>query len=436
MAEIAPFRALRYNPRLVPDLAPVVTPPYDVISPAAQAEYYARHPNNMVRLILARADAEETPGQDRYQAAARTYAAWREAGVLCRDAQPAVYPYEQAFPIDGRVVRRRGLVALLKLADYEQAVVFPHERTFPRHKNDRLQLMRACPAHLESILAFYPGPAAPLAALLERCLQTAPLAAVTDADGVTHRLWSLIDAAAIRAARRALQDEPVIIADGHHRYETALAFVKERAAAGRFESARAPELFVLVNLVCAADPGLLILPTHRLLRGEPPADLDLRLGRAFQAERFRVENAAGLRAALATGRPRAGVSFLVYEGAGRVLRLVGQGGEAKEAEDQAEGSPGWPDAAILHRRVLEGLLGVAADADRIAYTHSEAEAMETVDGGRASLAFLLHPPSVGQVQAVALAGGRMPQKSTYFYPKVLSGLFIHPIEPGESVPLV
>ena len=434
MAEIAPFRALRYDPRLVPDVSRVVTPPYDVISPEAQADYYARHRQNVVRLILAREHSPESPDMDRYQAAARTYTAWKETGVLRRDPEPALYPYEQEFSLFGRSYRRRGIFTLLKLAEYDEGIVFPHERTFPRHKNDRLQLMRACPAHLESILAFYPGPGTPLTLLLERAMQRDPLVAVTDDDAVTHRLWSMSEATDIACAVATLRNQPVVIADGHHRYETALTFRKERTA--QAGPSRAPEQFMLVNLVHAEDPGLVILPTHRVLRGSVPAGADLErlLGRTFQLERLTAQDPASLREILSKGQPPPGVSYVVYLGGGHAIRLIGNGGAVPR--DRQQEANVWPDADILHRYVLEELLGVHREADVIAYTHSEAEATRMVDTGHASLAFLLTPPTVGQVQSVALAGGRMPQKSTYFFPKVLSGLLMYPLERGELVPSV
>ena len=427
MAEIAPFRALRYNPRLVPDLRAVVTPPYDIISPEAQAGYYARDPYNVVRLVLAQHNAPETPGLDRYQAAARTYAAWRREGVLIRDAEPGIYVYEQAFTVAGHSYRRRGILALLKLAEYGEGVVFPHERTFPRHKDDRLQLMRACPAHLESILAFYPSQTRSLSALLDQCMQNDPLARVVD-DGTAHQLWSMSDAASVAVAVQALKDQPVIIADGHHRYETALNFRNERT---RTDLARGPEQFVLVHLVAVTDPGLLILPTHRLVRGPIPLDIEARLGQGFAVECFAARDAAHLRGMLAESRGTQGVSFLMYIGKGATLRLRGTGGPNADSI----GSAMWPDADVLHRQIFGECLDLGPEPDRIAYTHSEAEAIAAVDAGSASLACLMTPPSVAQVQAVALSGGRMPQKSTYFYPKVMSGLVLHPIEEGERVPV-
>ncbi len=421
MAEIAPFRALRFNPQRVPDLRDVVTPPYDVISPAAQQEYYARHPLNVIRLVLARDRSDELPGLDRYQAAATTFSDWRHKGVLVQDPEPGIYVYEQVFEVAGQSHRRRGMLALLRLAEYGHGVVFPHERTFPRHKDDRLKLMQACPAHLESILAFYPQLAPSLSALFDQCMHEDPLARVIDHAGTRHQLWSMVDATGIATAVEAVRNQPVIIADGHHRYETALNYRNERAT---MAAARAPEQFVLVNLVAGDDPGLLILPTHRLVHGPVPADIESRVQRQFAVERVPIESATQVQGMLATADA---ASFLLYSGEGRALRI-----RTKTAQSSSQ----WPDADILHQQILSDLLEIGGEPERLSYTHSAGEAMQAVDAGRAALACFMAPPSVAQVQAVALAGGRMPQKSTYFYPKVLSGLVIHPIDADDRVPQV
>jgi len=436
MAGIVPFRALRYDPQRIPDLAAVVTPPYDVISAEAQLRYRRRHPHNFVRLILAREDPPDGGGRDRYDRAARAYRGWREDGILRRDPAPAIYLYEQAFTLGGRGFRRRGFLAGLRLEEYQAGVVFPHERTFSRHKDDRLRLMRACPANLEAILGFYAGPAAPVAALLERGMSGPPAVALTDEEGEEHRLWPLTDPGEIRLLQGALADRPVFIADGHHRYETALQFRDER----RRELGAAGEAdFVLANLIHAEDPGLVILPTHRILR-QPPAGgaaaLRAGLERHFQVAEIPVDPGrpgAGLAAVLAdlsaAGPGRA--VFALYARGAAILRLALRGEAAPPA---AEGEPACVSrlpVAILHRLVigeLYGMAGPGAGGEQIGYTRDAEEAFRAVATGEAQTALFLSPPRVEDVRAVACAGGRMPQKSTYFYPKVLSGLLVRPLE--------
>ncbi len=449
MAEIIPFRALRYNPRFVPDLAQVVAPPYDVISPEAQDRYYARHPYNVVRLILAK-DETGVSGRDRYACAAQAFADWRREGSLRRDPAPAVYLYEQEFCVgEAQRLRRRGLLALVRLHDYADGVIFPHERTFSRYKDDRLRLMRACPANLEAILGFFPGPTPGVAAILDRRLKTEPSVALVDDEGVSHRLWLAQESAEVEALQAALHDRPIVIADGHHRYETALNFRNERQAhdaTGR-DAARRPDSFVLMNLVPADDPGLVILPTHRIIRRRPACvgeALTAALARHFRLTPHSVDAGdplPALQRALAdlTRRGAAGVACAVYAGGAAVLVLE----LADPATTQAllaEGrSPAFAnlDVAVLHRLLVEGILGVSSSSeadDSIQYTRDGAQALGEVAAGRASVALFLNPPRVDQVQAVAMAGERMPQKSTYFYPKVLSGLVINPLDTAELAP--
>ena len=446
MAEIIPFRALRYAPQLVPDLAKVVTPPYDVISPDAQERYYARHSYNVIRLILARDAPPGSARGTRYEAAARTYAAWRRDGVLRRDAAPTLYLYEQEFPWgDGRRLRRRGLLAMLRLHDYADGVVFPHEQTFSRHKDDRLQLMRACPADLEAILGFTPGPNPAVGTILDRYMETDPAIRLVDEDGIGHRVWLLQAPAEVAAIQAALRDRPVVIADGHHRYETALNFRDERQTrdpAPPEVARRRLDSFVLMNLVLADDPGLVILPTHRVIRGRPAClgeALRATLRRHFAITTFPLDVAdplPGLRRALDDLGRRKGIACGLYAGGPEVLvlELVDESiPQILRAEGRA---PEYArlDVAVLHRLVIEGILEIPAaqqSDDAIQYTRDEAEALRAVMSGEAPLALFLNSPRVEQVQAVAMAGERMPQKSTFFFPKVLSGLVISPLDPGE-----
>ena len=451
MAEIVPFRALRYNPQFVPDLKLVVAPPYDVISAEAQERYHARHPHNVVRLILAREGGQGAPGQDRYERAAWTFAAWQAEGILARDPEPGIYVAEQEFSMgEGHRIRRRGFMSLVRLASYDEKIVFPHEHTFAKYREDRLRLMRACPANLDPVFGFYPGQDGPIRAVLDRCTEADPQVQVTDEDGIRHRLWILRDPAEVTSLARAFRDRPVIIADGHHRYETALNFRDERQA----RDTAPPEVqrcrldnFVLMYLVSAGDPGLVILPTHRVIRQRPllaREALRQALERFFRIEAFPLDPGnpvMSLRIALADlhRRRRDAVAFGLYAG-GREVLVLELADEAVIHSLVAAGhSPEYArlDVAILHRVVIEQILGIQPTGqadDSIHYTRDEAAALEAVASGEAHLALFQNPPRVEQVQAVALAGERMPQKSTFFYPKVLSGLVINPLDPTELAP--
>ena len=449
MAEIIPFRALRYNPQVVSDLKLVVTPPYDVISPEAQERYHARHPHNVVRLILAKDAGGEAP--DRYERAARTFAAWQAEGILTRDPEPGMYVAEQEFSVgEGHRIRRRGFITMMRLAAYEEKIVFPHERTFAKYREDRLRLMRACPANLEPIFGFYPGPDGSVCTVLDRSMEAVPQVDFVDEDGTRQRLWILREPAAVAALTQAFRDRPVLIADGHHRYETALNFRQERRArdaAPPEVQRRRPDDFVLMYLVSAQDPGLVILPTHRVIRQRPLLAGDS-LRRALERY-FRIEVCSldpgnpvmSLRIALAGihRRRQDAVAFGLYAGDGELLVL--ELGDQTAVHDliAAGHSPEYArlDVAILHGVVIERVLGIQATGqadDAIQYTRDEGQALQAVAAGNAHLALFQNPPRVEQVQAVALAGERMPQKSTFFYPKVLSGLVINPLDPAELAP--
>jgi uncharacterized protein (DUF1015 family) len=445
MAEIIPFRALRYDPHRIPDLAQVVTPPYDVISPEAQDRYYARHPHNVVRLVLAKPETPGAPGGSRYARAAATYAAWRREGILRRDPTPAIYLYEQEFSAGQTSrLRRRGLLALVRLHEYAEQVILPHERTFSRHKDDRLQLMRACPANLEAILGFYPGSNQAIGALLDRYMDTDPVVRLVDEEGVGHRLWLVEAPPEVATLCAALRDRPVVIADGHHRYETALTFRNERRSQNPTPAAAARhrlEDFVLMNLVPSDDPGLVILPTHRVIRRRPARSetaLTETLARHFRTVPFPLDAAnplPSLQAALAdlARREGVGIACAFYTGGREILVMELTDPTVPQAFVAEGRAPAYAelDVAVLHRLLVEEILGIPQATqtdDSIQYTRDASLALAAVSSGEAAAALFLNPPRVEQVQAIAMAGERMPQKSTFFFPKVLSGLILSPLD--------
>ncbi len=445
MAEIIPFRALRYDPHRIPDLAQVVTPPYDVISPEAQDRYYARHPNNVVRLVLAKYEPPGVPGGSRYARAAATYTTWRRDGILGRDPTPAIYLYEQEFSAGQTSrLRRRGLLALVRLHEYAEQVILPHERTFSRHKDDRLQLMRACPANLEAILGFYPGSSGEIGAVLDRYMDTDPAVRVVDEEGIGHRLWLVEAPPEVATLCAALRDRPVVIADGHHRYETALTFRNERRSQNPTSAAAARHRlddFVLMNLVSSDDPGLVILPTHRVIRRRPTraeTALTATLARHFRTVPFPLDAAnplPSLQAALAdlARREGAGIACAFYTGGREILVMELTDPTVPQAFVAEGRAPAYAelDVAVLHRLLVEEILGIPQATqtdDSIQYTRDASLALAAVSSGEAAAALFLNPPRVEQVQAIAMAGERMPQKSTFFFPKVLSGLILSPLD--------
>ncbi len=393
MAVVRPFRALRYDPARVGDLGAVVAPPYDVISAAQREALYDRSPWNVVRLILPR-EAE------RAAAAAATLAAWTESGVLRRDPDPALYFYSQEFSLaDGSRYTRDGVLCRLGLEEFSTGVVRPHERTFPGPKQDQLALLRATGAYLSPIFGLYARPDERLRDVAS--VSGPPLQEIVEDHGEVHRLWRLADPGAIARVTATLGPETIFIADGHHRYETGLAYRRERGAAG-------PDS-ILAFLSNMEEDGLVVLPTHRLLRVPlrlAPAAIDARLRDGFAVEPL----AAG------APRPDGAIDVVLPD---RRLRV-------RPREAALAAVRGLPpsvralDVAVLHDALLGPVLGV--QPGDLTFTHDDDEAVAEVAAGRSTAAFLLNPPSVAAVRAVCLAGELMPEKSTYFYPKLASGL--------------
>ena len=403
MAVVRPLMGVRYDAARVGDVGRVVAPPYDVISPAQQEALHDASPYNVVRLILSR-DA------DRAATAAATLRQWLDAGVLRRDPEPGVYVYVQSFRLpDGSTRRREGVICRLGLEEFASGVVRPHERTFPGPKADRLALLRATGANLSAIFGLYAAPGASLATWLGPVTDAPPIVDIVRPDGDADRLWRVTDPAAITRLMAGIQSQTVFIADGHHRYETALAYWKERGRPAEASS-------VLAFLANMDQDGLVILPTHRLVRGPLALAADA-LARRL-AERFVVEP-------LPPGRARvAGEIDCVLPD--RRLRLRARP-NVGELLAQVPAAVRGLDLSVLHGAILEPLLGVRPD--QLAFTHDDDEALAAVAGGQAAAAFLLNAPSLAEVRAVCLAGELMPEKSTYFYPKLLSGLVIDLVGP-------
>jgi uncharacterized protein (DUF1015 family) len=400
MAVVSAFPGLRYDPARVGPLAAVVAPPYDVISPAEQAALYARSPYNAVRLILPREG-------DRAAAAARTLREWIEARVLVTDAEPALYLYSQRFTVpDGRALVRDGVICRLRLEEFSSGVVRPHERTFAGPKADRLALMRATGAYLSPIFGLYARPGERLRELVGPL--GAPALDVTDPTGCGHVLWRVTDRAAIDRCREALAPETIYIADGHHRYETGLAYRDELGGAGA-------SAWIMACLVNMAEEGLVILPTHRLLRA--PRRLD------SAALAGALEGAFAVEPLGATGPRPAGAIDLVLPD--RRLRLRPTAGAAARLAHLPPVIRRL-DVAVLRDALLVPL-GIRPD--ELAFTHDDAEAARAVASGEATAAFLVNPPSMEAVRAVSHAGEVMPEKSTYFYPKLADGLVMDLVGP-------
>lgn len=426
MVMLRPFRALRYAGDKVGGLARVVAPPYDVIDDRQRDELYDRSEHNVVRLILGREE-------DRYAAAAEALARWREDGVLQRDVRPALYYYEEEFALaDGTRHTRRGVLTTVKIEPFSAGVIRPHERTFARAKKDRMALLRACRTNLSPIFGLFAREPEVLGPLRDVCARSESVE-LTDGNGWRHRMWIVEDEAAQQAVTQALASETVFIADGHHRYETALEYRDARDAEGSSPS-DAPHKFVLMYLTSMREPGLLVLPTHRILGAGVAIDGDdllARLSPHFDVRSFARNELPALHRYLAEAPEEA--RFAVALRGREEIVALGLRDASVLDRYAAEVTPTVRklDVTVLDAVVLRGILGVdtvaAEQAGDLRYTHTDSDAVAAVDAG-ASAAFLMNAPRLDAVADVCVSGEVMPQKSTYFYPKLLSGLVLHPLE--------
>ncbi|HEX6543497.1 MAG TPA: DUF1015 domain-containing protein [Ktedonobacterales bacterium] len=436
MADVRPLPGIRYADEA--RLAALVTPPYDVISPEAQARYYERDPHNIIRLELGRDEPGDDDLNNRYTRAAAAFAEWRRTGVMKQD-EPSLYIYEQRFASGGEQYARTSLLARVRLEPWDARVILPHERTLSKPKDDRLKLTRACAATLSPIMSFYDDPAGELAGLLKTIQAQPPLAAFSDDAGEEHRLWVVRDDGLDVLLADFFADRQLYIADGHHRYETALNYREEVRALRRGVSDEDAVNFTLMGLSALQDPGLVVLPTHRILRDLDAArlaTLDETLASSFTTEPLEGDAAAWSRALAEAGTSGTALVLVRPDGA-RLLRLTDAGRAAMRdvRGDDLGTSDAWRslDVAVLHALVLDAALSVTPEAVRagehVTYTRDAeaAEAAVRTGSNGTQLAVLLNATPPEAIRDVARAGDRMPQKSTYFYPKLVTGLVINPL---------
>jgi len=412
VTDVRPFRALRYDPARV-ELDRVIAPPYDVVNAEERAFYWQRDPHGAIRLELTE-DPEAEAATD-YHEVAETIAAWRREGVLRLDEAPALYALRQRFTgPQGEPREREGFFAALRLEPYERRIVRPHERTLAGPKADRLKLLRATRANLSPIFLLYEDPERRLTELLRTCLDAGPAVEARDPAGIQHRLVPLRDAAAIATVRAFLAERPVVIADGHHRYETALAYHAERGA-----PADAPEAFVLAYFADAYAPGSLLLPIHRVVREVPAPDDATWRARlpGWREQRVPCPDPERIPALLAEHLAPLDAerqAFAADDGSG-VLRIF-----SRPRRDEAE-----IGTRVLHEEVLGGVFGLDEAAVRdgaVAFPKQPLEAARDVRAGRGTVALYLNPLRPADVFRITAAGQVLPQKSTYFHPKLPTGL--------------
>ena len=460
MARIYPFRALRYDTSRV-QMEDVVTQPYDKISPEMQQRYYERSPYNLIRVILGKHEPDDTEAQDFlpageqahnvYTRAAESLNDWRAEGILAEEAEPALYGYSQTYtvPHTNEVRERRGFIALGHLYDYADKVVYRHEQTFPKHKSDRLALFKATRAYCEQIYMLYSDPGFTAEKLIfgsgrdGKDTRRADLA-ITDEYGVVHRVWKLTDPALINLIVTAMADKKLIIADGHHRYETSVAYAKERSAQlklalgepldpdeklspSHLPAPPFPEAAMMMTFVNMDAPGITILPTHRVVFGLTDFKTEDFLAKA--AEFFSVTPLVSVDLEALTAAE--GTAFLVVTRDGNHL-LRAKPEAVKAALAGIPARQAQLDVVQLHSILLDKILGLTTERitqlGNVRFIREADEAVEEVHSGAADVAFLIKPITLDQLRDVSLSGDVMPQKSTDFYPKLLSGLAIYALD--------
>jgi len=434
MPEIQAFRGIRYDLGHVGSLSEVVAPPYDVIGPELQDELYKKHPCNAVRLVLNRiepGDDDET--NNRYTRAGRFLKNWRSEGVLFTEANPAIYVYHQQFTFAGQTHTRRGFMARMRLSRFGEGQVFPHEETMPGPKADRLMLTALCRANLSQIFGLYPDSEQEAQSLLDAAVADAAPIEATDHLGVVNRLWPVTDVETISAVSAVMGPKPIFVADGHHRYETACHYRDQLYDAGTLTPDH-PARFVLMMCVAMEDPGLVVFPTHRLFRGLPELsseELAAKLGDCFTIEPAGEgpEQAGNVWEEIETGDDQGTLGLFANKDQRWVVARITDAGRAMMAEVAKDHNQQWQQlgVSILHRLLIQRLLG-GTDLPKPTYVHLVDEVVEGCRGGEYPLAALVMPATVDHIRSISLGGERMPAKSTYFYPKLLSGLVINPLE--------
>jgi uncharacterized protein (DUF1015 family) len=406
MPVVRGFKGIRYNPDKIEDFGSILAPPYDVINPAEQDEFHESDPLNVIRLILPKGE-----GDSKYEHAANTFRDWIAEKILIQDTEPSIYPYYQEFEENGKKFTRKGFLARVKLEDFSTKKILPHERTFPKHKLDRLKLNRVCKANMSPVFSVYSDPDGGIEKLIDENLPDTPIFDVTYRDGIRNRLWRISDASVISLVTDEMADKSFLIADGHHRYETALEYrnLEREKKNGAGEE---PYDYVMMYISRAEGEGLIINPTHRVIKNLGNYTVDGFLEKLW--EEFTVEKMPF----------QAGISKIRFE----EFSVVTKDPESAYRVSSPKTAP--PDYArlgvmLLHNIVFKKIL--IEEESGIFYTKYLDEALELVRHGDYALAFILPELRANDILEVVLASDRMPHKTTYFYPKILSGLTFNPL---------
>lgn len=433
MAEVVPFCGVRYNKALIADIADVVAPPYDVISPDEQEGFHQRHPNNVIRLILGKAEPGDNGQHNIHSRAATHFKQWMADKILVQDDQPAFYLTSAEFKVGSDITTRYAIIGSVRLEPFDKGIVLPHERTFSKVKSERLELMKKCHANFSPIFGLYSDAKGVLARLQATAGNQTPDFDLVDSKGIRHKLWRITDDDTLAHVTDAMADRRIYIADGHHRYETALNYQQWVKDNNPGYDASHPSNFIMMSLSSLEDPGMVIFPAHRLLKDVPPEDMDGLLAKAtdyFEIKTFSSED--GVESALsqadsvlAAHADKHAISLFLKTNPSVHVLVLKEGMMQKAFGDELPEPLLDLDVTVLTRLLMMELLGFDQarldDASKIGYCTTSRDAVHAVLDSDADLAFILNPTKMEQVQRVAENGLIMPRKSTYFYPKVMSG---------------
>ena len=406
MPTVRGFKGIRYNPDKIEDFGSILAPPYDVISPGEQEEFHEMNPRNVIRLILPKGE-----GDSKYERSAKTFRDWFLDDTLIQDTEPSIYPYYQDFEEGGKKFTRKGFIARVKLEDFSTKKILPHEMTFPKHKLDRLKLNTACKANMSPVFSVYSDPEGSIEKLIDEKLPEKPLFDVVYKDGIRNRLWKISDAGTISSVTEKMADMSFLIADGHHRYETALEY-RDVQRGKKDGAGEEPFDYVMMYIARGEGEGLIINPTHRVVKnlGQYTTDGFLaKLGDEFTVEKMPYKQ---------------GLSDIGYE---EFTVVTKDAGSVYRVSSPKTALPGYARSGVmlLHNVVFKKILN--EEESGIFYTKYPDEALELVRKGEYELAFILPELKANDIFKVVMTGERMPHKTTYFYPKILSGLTFNPL---------
>lgn len=433
MAEVVPYRGILYNTNIINNMADVMAPPYDVISPKEQEGFYQQHPQNVIRLILGKSEASDSGQKDIHNRAAGYFYQWMEDKILVRDSESAFYLTSVSFNVGDETVTRYGVIGNVRLEPFDKGIILPHERTFSKVKSERLNLMQLCHTNFSPIFGLYPDGNGILSKLQERAGIQSPDMDLVDGKGLRHKLWRIVDPETLNHVSFYLRDQCIYIADGHHRYETALNYrdwVKENTPG--FDENH-PANFVMMSLSSLKDPGMVIFPAHRLLKNVRAEEMDELMSKArefFDIRSYSTEN--GVKTvlkefdqALESQSDKNTFGLYMKHKSALFVMVLKEGVMARMFGDELPEALRVLDVSVLTRLLMMELLGFDQarldDATQIGYATTSLAAVTAVQEGEADVALILNPTKIEQVQRVSEEGLIMPRKSTYFYPKVVSG---------------